>query len=321
MSTFKPLICPICNKTSKTPHYRTCDVNLQKKDFKMVVLKFNYPNIDLTRDSIYDLYVRKELSTTDFYSIFGMYHKTLFFILDYYQIPKRNLSQANNTDAVKEKFKSTCLEKYGTTNVLSKNAPGYNNRKQNLKTRYGVVNVFQLKDVQDKITQTHLIRYGKKRVNPFEHYTDEQLYSVYKKKIDTMISNNTLPKFHRINKLETRVSECLTLLGISFQYSFFLKRHQFDFKIQNVLLEVHGDFWHANPTFYVEDSLLHFPGSKTLISAGSIWYRDEKKKKLAENNNFHYLCIWENEINGKTDNELEQFLIDKLSLVLELHPL
>jgi G:T-mismatch repair DNA endonuclease (very short patch repair protein) len=286
------------------------------------VLTYNHSKINLSdKELIYKLYVEDELSSVDFYKMFNVNFKVLNFVLDMHRIPKRNLETANNTNSIKKKYRETCLTKYGTTNALSKGSVGYITRQRTLKERYGIVNVFQLTEVKDKITKTHLEHYGKKRVNPYENLTDEQLYIIHQKKQNTMITNGTLPRYFKINKLETRVANCLTFLGVPFQYSFFIKRFQYDFLINNnVVLEVQGDFWHANPKFYTENSLLNFPGKTTKIAAKDIWNKDLKKRNIAIESGYRYLSIWENDINSKTDNELEQFILTLLSTVFELHP-
>jgi hypothetical protein len=279
--SYKPLICPVCGLSSKLPHYKKCGKNLARDAFKLQVLSNNHQKINLAdKKLIYKLYVEDELSSVDFNFIFGINYKTPCFVLSVHGIKQRNIAQANNTSSVKRKFQNTCMEKYGVTNVLSKDAPGYTTRQATLKEKYGVTNVFQLKDVQDKITKTHLEKYGKKRVNPYEGLTDEQLYALHKKKQNTMIANGTMPKFYKINKLETRVAACLTALGVSFKYSFFIKGIQFDFLINNAILEVHGDFWHANPKFYLEESTLNFPGKAKNVFAKDIWKKDLKNKIL-----------------------------------------
>lgn len=320
--SYKPLICPICGGSSKLPHYKTCSNGTPKEVFKFQVLTNNHPKIDLSnRELIYKLYVEYEYSTVDFACKFDVYYKTLYFVLDMHGIQKRNISQANNTDSIKKKYRKTCLAKFGATNSLSKGTVGYVARQSTLAQRHGVVNVFQLKEVKNKITETHLIRYGKKRVNPYEGLTDEQLYVIHQKKQNTMIKNGTFPKWLKINKLETRVAECLTSLGIPFQYSFFIKGRQYDFLIGSVVLEVQGDFWHANPKFYHEDSQLSFPGKMHQIIAKDIWEKDLKKQNLAIKHGYQYLTLWENDINSKTNVELEEFVLSQLSSVLELHPL
>jgi len=53
-----------------------------------------------------------------------------------------------------------------------------------------------------------------------------------------------------VSKLEVRVRNILTNLNISFTPQFPLNNRTYDIKIDNtnILIEVNGDFWYANPS-------------------------------------------------------------------------
>lgn len=53
------------------------------------------------------------------------------------------------------------------------------------------------------------------------------------------------------------------------------------------LIEFYGDYWHTNPEIYDETFLIH--GKE----ARDIWKKDEIKVKMAENNGYQVLIIWE----------------------------
>lgn len=58
------------------------------------------------------------------------------------------------------------------------------------------------------------------------------------------------------------------------------------------IIEINGDFWHANPTIYNKD-FIH-PLKK--ISASAIWEEDREKIKIAENYGYKIIVIWEKDI-------------------------
>ena len=64
----------------------------------------------------------------------------------------------------------------------------------------------------------------------------------------------------------------------------------YDFKIGNYLLEVNGDYWHANPNKYKENDTFKFP--KNELKAKDIWEMDTYKKEIAESNGYKviYIC-------------------------------
>ena len=70
----------------------------------------------------------------------------------------------------------------------------------------------------------------------------------------------------------------------------------YDFKIGNTIIELNGDFWHANPNKYSEFDILNFPGGYK--SAKEIWDKDLEKKNLALNNGYKIYYFWENQINN-----------------------
>ena len=56
----------------------------------------------------------------------------------------------------------------------------------------------------------------------------------------------------------------------------------------NVVIECHGDYWHANPTIYEYEDLNHIQ----LINVE----KDMFKKEYYESKNLKVLIFWENEI-------------------------
>lgn len=78
------------------------------------------------------------------------------------------------------------------------------------------------------------------------------------------------------------------------------RRFVFDFFIPsaNLLIEVNGDYFHANPLFYNENDALHHPGTNGIL-AKEIWQRDKNKVDYAIALGYNILVIWEQEINYK----------------------
>lgn len=80
-----------------------------------------------------------------------------------------------------------------------------------------------------------------------------------------------------ISKLETRIASILINNNISYTSQYWFKKRSFDFRLgkSNILIEVQGDFWHANPKKYNENDTLNHPNKK--ITAKELWIKDEKK--------------------------------------------
>lgn len=58
------------------------------------------------------------------------------------------------------------------------------------------------------------------------------------------------------------------------------------------IVEIHGDYWHANPQIYNSD--YYHPVKK--IKASQIWAADKIKEILAEKNGYDVLVVWEKDI-------------------------
>lgn len=104
-----------------------------------------------------------------------------------------------------------------------------------------------------------------------------------------LASINSQKKF-KINKIELIVQNLLLNIDNSFEYSVILDYKQFDFgsKKYKILVEVNGDYWHANPLIYDHNKLNKIQKEKVLL--------DIKKKDLAEKHGFKLFYIWEKDI-------------------------
>lgn len=263
------MICHICNKYCKSPHYVTCGKGIDRGVFKMALLENNFPLARLSsKDHVFDLYVKQGMSLPDLSRATGISTKTLYFILGFFNIQMRTASQSNGGKTASAKRAETFMKKYGAENPLCAGTTPFMKRNETVKRRYGVDNVWKLERVQHKITETHLRKYGCKRI--------------------VKIAS------HRINQFESRVASTLINLGIPFQYSVYVQGRQFDFRIcENILLECNGSFWHANPKKYAADDSIKMPGG--IVRAGDIWERDKEKAALAKAAGFEVVYVWDDE--------------------------
>ena len=105
-----------------------------------------------------------------------------------------------------------------------------------------------------------------------------------------------------MNKLEKKVADYLTELGIGYTFQFFINDNNicksYDFKIKNsnVILEVHGDYWHGGTginehVFNVDENIQN----------------DKLKKEIANKRGYEVVVVWESEI--KNDISIIQKLL------------
>lgn len=110
-----------------------------------------------------------------------------------------------------------------------------------------------------------------------------------------------------VSKPEKRIRHCLTELDINFKANKHLWHYNFDMVFNKIIIEVQGDMWHANPLTYKENDLIM---GRMLVK--SIWDKDAKKKKKAEEKGYKVIYIWEHEISKKPDSELIEMVKSKL---------
>lgn len=331
----KKLVCSVCLKEcGRNIHLKSClkVSGLTEKDYRFDTLRISYPALKLESDrKLRHLYLDRGFSFPDFKKLFGLTCRRLSFLLDYFGIPARNIKKANGSKQKKSKLVKVCQERYGVDNVLCKGTEFYQRRNETVMSKYGVDNVFQVPEVIEKINETHLERYGKLRVTNSEaislarssfslekwnsiaeklrktrrEWSDERKKEYFKKRgeltkkfwegvNDDFLSGNFLPK---MNNIEKKVSLALELAELDFQFSKFVARRQFDFLVigTQVLIEVQGDYWHANPEIYSFTDSIYFPG-RGKEHVWKIWERDRKKREIAEKYGYEVVYVWEKDI-------------------------
>lgn len=268
--------CHICHKPVKGgSHWRLHkDKNLQ--ELKVNFYKFNFPKI-ANADILRQMYVDEKQSLPMLCKYAGDIDlKAMSFMLNYYGIQCRSIKTALNLPETKSRFIQSCLKKYGTTNTLSKGTPGYLKRNQTVIDKYGVENVFQL---IDDFMKEHGTKYNRSKISSLNV------------KIQKLLDKNNI--------------QYKTEFKLSYKNEQNKKRYKFyDFHIigTNILLEINGDYWHANPNKYKSTDTFQFP--RNLLTAQDIWNMDNFKKYIAEVNNYQVEYIWESDIKGQTDEAI-----------------
>lgn len=161
-----------------------------------------------------------------------------------------------------EKYKNTCLEKYG------------------------VINVAQDKDIKKKISNSN-----KKRMANLS--IDERRQMTAKARASWNEQNSWT------SSIEIRVQKLLKQEGMNFQPHITLYDYNYDILIGDNIIEINGDFWHANPKTYSEDDFL-FEG----LSVKEVWEKDRRKKEIAEKNGKNVIVLWECDIIALSDQQL-----------------
>lgn len=263
---------------------------------------------------------------------------------NYYKKSLRDLTSCKTPHTL-SKTKNTNLVRYGTTNVSGVIEIKKKKEATFLK-HYGVTNIRKSKDYYDYVDQVCLSRYGKKRnqnakksaetkqrnleINP--HYYDKGRKALGEKCRDRWNQKSKEEKLKKLNslkegrlkasnqkctrsKIEKRVYHIVERHCERCKHTFWInepQKYSYDILFNNtVIIEVNGDFWHANPTVCSEYDVLNLKGN--LITAKDIWEKDNRKRLQAENLGFTVIYLWESEIAKKTDDEIWNLIQERIN--------
>jgi len=281
--------CQFCNKNIS----RNVCCEQYKKYKENIKNKLSY-------NLLYDEYVNKEMSINELKHKYNLSWVFIDKILKEYKIEKRGIKKSR-TKRVKEKYKKTCLKKYGVENTLSKNSYIRKQMEIDILKKYGVDNVFQLESVKRKAKETCLEKYGydswmKDKINACELY--EKIKNKYKGVHPIHLYNPCI-----ISRPHKQIIDLLKKVDINIEIEYPIYPFFVDILInKKYIIEVYGDYWHANPKFYNEDDILNLRGGGS-IKSKEIWKSDKNRlKKIKEQGYIDILILWEDEINKNIDN-------------------
>lgn len=251
----------------------------EKKHCPILVYKWKYEEDNrFSKDNLIKMYIEDKKSTPMMSEELGVNKKTLLDTMCYYQIQTRNTSEASINQIERDGLWNKGLTKHDHSSIMSyaKKREGYNN------PFYTAPN--------------------------FEERKKRNLEIL--KKAWSCFNNNRNPK-----STEKRMAKILDQYGIYYIRNFSLSYYEngktkwrlFDFLVNGkMLIEMNGDYFHANPEFYQDNDEIVI--SKIKKKANEIWEYDAKKKKIGEGYGYNVLTFWEHDFKQMTDKEV----IDKL---------
>lgn len=304
--------CPFCDKSvGNDPHIYFCKsrTTSDKKEIKYLFISKNFPEISIF-DNIKKVYLEEVKSLVDIKNEFGIDFKSTIFLLDYFKIEKRSISESS-LKISGNKYKKTCMVKYGVDNISKVNEIK-KKKEETFFKNYGVNNIFKNNEFKKWILENNFawsVPTEEENINRVRKQTTS-IKSYWSKLTDEQ--KNKLFNYNGTSKLETVISESLNNLSIGYTTQYPLGGKLFDFKISNtnILIEVNGDYWHCNPTIYQINENIKLPGGYKKVS--DIWKKDEIKRKIAEKKGYKVVYIWEEEI--KKSNDINSLVISKLSI-------
>jgi len=337
--------CFVCLKEllpSESSHVSYCAkearLGLGNKEIKFKQIQHQVPNVTLTREWLHQKYTIENCTITNFKKQFSILSKQLSFLLDYFKIPQRSkdtvesLRKASYNSTIMDKYGTTshnhlpqvkeakriaCMKKYGVDNVAKSPeiiAKGIKTKIQ----KYGTASLtFRNKTIQEKrdIMQ-HAWNGSEKWRNNLSIEDKERIGKEISKRIRAwhwgLTKEEKLALLHKrrsfTSKLEDRVHNAIKSIDVSIKRQCWIDRLSYDFKIgHNIILEINGDYWHANPILYEHNDIIPFPNSGLRV-AEDIWEKDKLKKEKAESYGYKVFYLWESELNNMTDDEINKFV-------------
>lgn len=299
--------CPFC-KNRLNPrdgrHIYRCNKNMKvwtKEGIKYEFLHYNFPVIS-SKNTLFNEYVVKLKSLPEIRQDYNISYKNIIFLLNFHDIKVRTMKVSSKQISVK-KYKKTILSKYGVDNISK--LQSIKDKKKEIRLDFNP-NIETLKTLKDIFISKN-ISLNKKNL---DENIQKNWTKLYKQCHSYWADLNDEQKEYLYDKIysqiETKITNCLDKLNITYTRRYMVGKNFFDIKIKNILIDVNGDLWHANPKLYQPNDLLNFPFKK--VKAKIVWNRDESKNELAKSYGYKVFVIWENDIKDMDDNQIIEYL-------------
>lgn len=319
----KDLVCPYCSKKIKDlvkkggegSHLRVCSKGKQHSNpYCIDVVKYNYPEFsseNFIKQKFSEGYTVKGFDDEFFEGRIYVRH-----LCSFYNIKTPTLKEATSCKKTREKYINTCLEKYGTVNTCANGAPGRKKAEKTMLEKYNVINYFSVDNFQKIIKEKQdQDEYHKRKSERSKNSWLKKSIEEKREWLEKSLFSNKAIRSGGISNLEKEVGKCLLELGFQISPQFYLRNNNknffFDYRLlnSNILIEVNGDYWHANPKIYLKDDIIKYPSNSK--KAGEVWEKDLIKQKAAEKNNYKVITLWESDILNSWENNTFIYLIEE----------
>lgn len=331
----KYLSCPICNEVKYKNKIKSHLLSHGLTEDQCWDVLLNNQS-----DEILKMYVEEEIPKDAIAKKLNIPSDRITEFLKYRKIKIRTLSDTRQTKHYKEAYENTCLKNNGVTNpsksekiktkkvnTFLKNHGYVNNfcnheiqkraisnitpdirehshikRKQTLQEKYGVDNPTKIQSVKNRLREVWRIR--KQAWSEDGSFLKEQS-TIWKKS-----------KF--VSKIERRVQNIVSKKYTDVFFNRWICGFNIDIILNNsILIEIHGDYWHANPSLYEKDHILYHKADRSPVRAIDIWEKDNiKRQTLKESGLINYI-IWENDIKHLNDTQLEIYIESFINEILK----
>lgn len=315
--------CIICNKEFNQTNILKIHINryhsINKLTNEVNYIKSQIEIEDSTFDTVKDLYL-EGYNVSDLKEMYGVSFANYIELLGI----KRTNSESKKTKVYKDKIESTNMKRFGVKNPSQAKAIkkkkketflknfGYENNFCNPKIQKVAQSHIDYEKAQESIRDTLIKKYGDSVYNPSQiPGVSVKIGESQKKRISKMTADERRRMTEKaranityVSSQEIRIQTILNQLDVEYTANGFLYAYNWDLIFKNkVIIEVQGDFWHANPKFYKESDVL-LDG----LLAKDVWKKDNRKRKLIESKGYTVHYFWESDINNMTNEEIYNLL-------------
>lgn len=145
------------------------------------------------------------------------------------------------------------------------------------------------------------------KLSNFERWVDQfGLDEAVRRQLDWQ-AKNVLPAKSRHTKPELMLADMLRLMNVKFIDQFPLPRMYCDFFLPdyNMIVEVDGDYWHANPSLFAPTDLI----GKKKTMAQEIWARDAERTNKIQSLGYKVMRIWSSDLKKTTAQQLVEDIV------------
>jgi len=153
---------------------------------------------------------------------------------------------------------------------------------------------------------------GKKRTEESKQKISEPIKTLIKKiGVDNWISH--FGDFDNGRSfLEEEIFQYVKTKNCSAKHNLMIGRYNVDIVVENKLIEVFGDYWHANPLLYEEADTIIYPGDARILVSDK-WNSDRIRLEYLKTVGYDVLVVWESDWRKnleKTQQTILDFLYD-----------
>lgn len=207
-----------------------------------------------------------------------------------HDVKTMTIKEVANLSATRQKYVKTVQLKYGVKNVSQSIDIKHKKQQTNIE-RYGVDNPFKRPEVQQQVKDVLISKYGVTNARHLPRSPDRTMLSAPHKKISKWLTEqgvihvNEKPNlFPKSRSKNNRIYSPIVDIWI---------------ESHKTVIEIYGDYWHANPRYYHPTDILHLFIGPT--AAKDIWDIDKQRKDHIESFGVKIIELWEHDIKNSFD--------------------